>query len=945
MKYFCTTLFIVLLSASNSVFAKYLFQKIHVKNGQHSYNEIYSIEKNKDGYIVLATDNGLYYYDGTNTCMYNDMLVGSDKKYIGFYKDDNNNLYVLPYYYYVTKLGATATNEYKMYKQIPLSTSYYAYQNKDTINWMIIYNSVSSGHCLLDRKDSMYFYKKVVGRNEFYISFLESKKVIINNVYKDILKMLNNYTYTDIGIINNSYLIVGTKLYQIKNRNIELVFDLRKYNLKGTILKLSEGKGGKIFFCLKGDNEGAYCFYNNTVELLYNDDMVTSIQEDDQDNILISTINNGLLCLKKNLSQIQYFSFSPIANRISNVYIQDENTSYVSDVLGNIYFFDRNNNMLKKISSSNSAKGYRNYFVKPNANSLENIFQNKCITLRRDAVLSKNKQEYNKDVVLINHIKVPQYDLHFGQTFFYANNKFHQLHCKIKNCLNVNDTIILLASDNGLFALDISRNFLVQKVITNALLDTLQITDIKKYKKGFIYLTSDVLFISDSRNKITTIQLQNKPISTMIIHENIIVVYKNGFSMYDSTGRLLNSMELFNTNYSDGLLGGQYIDDTMLLYNYNKYYKVPYRNFLQTQYSNEESIQLKGVYLKNANAKYASLEKNKYSFTWMSQNSLEIYLHYFNNYFNRENSLNYYFIQKKDTILSNTIAYPYTISFNNIKPGNYRVIVANTKVLGAFAIQIVPRYFQTLWFKVLLSCLIIGLTIYFSIYFVKRHNAKVFQNLSIQNRILSLQSSSLLNQLNPHFIFNALIPLQKYLLLSDTDKGVSYLNNFSNVLRNMLYNSREHEIVLDKEIGFLKQYLALQKIEKSDSFYYYIATDIDNTLTDKILVPSMLLQPIVENSIMHGMATNSSKDNFIQIIFTVYKKEYLQIKITDSGEGYDEHVNTLFKKNNALQIVKERIHILKIQTKKELTSFAIQKNSNGFETSILIPYKVRKDEN
>lgn len=135
-------------------------------------------------------------------------------------------------------------------------------------------------------------------------------------------------------------------------------------------------------------------------------------------------------------------------------------------------------------------------------------------------------------------------------------------------------------------------------------------------------------------------------------------------------------------------------------------------------------------------------------------------------------------------------------------------------------------------------------------------------------------------QMNPHFIFNSLNSISGLIALNENRKARKYLNEFSQMMRNVLDGSRSENLTVAEEIKFLTHYLSLEKMSRNDSFEYNISTDLD---TENIKLPALILQPFVENAIVHGLKQKKTGGK-LQIDFRE-EKNYLRVTIEDNGIG------------------------------------------------------------
>jgi tetratricopeptide (TPR) repeat protein/anti-sigma regulatory factor (Ser/Thr protein kinase) len=201
------------------------------------------------------------------------------------------------------------------------------------------------------------------------------------------------------------------------------------------------------------------------------------------------------------------------------------------------------------------------------------------------------------------------------------------------------------------------------------------------------------------------------------------------------------------------------------------------------------------------------------------------------------------------------------------------------------------------------------------------------QSLKHKKNILETEQRLNRARMNPHFFFNALSALQKFALKENDGQAMaSNLSKFSNIMRETLESTYKEYVTIEQEMEFLNEYLEVQKIRFPKAFTYSVTAD-KALETDDTLIPAMIIQPFVENSIEHGFAGIDYPGN-IRIHFANDKKE-VKIEITDNGKG----LSVLPKENNehisrASQIIKDRIYLLNIKLKTK-AGFSIDNDSDG----------------
>lgn len=169
-----------------------------------------------------------------------------------------------------------------------------------------------------------------------------------------------------------------------------------------------------------------------------------------------------------------------------------------------------------------------------------------------------------------------------------------------------------------------------------------------------------------------------------------------------------------------------------------------------------------------------------------------------------------------------------------------------------FYIYRYPKWYQTSSWKtifwisgVLLFACFVLITIFITRFFVARKNER-------KRALTELELKAIHSQINPHFIFNTLSAALFYINKKRFDDAYTHVNKFSQLLRSYLKSSQDRYVMLDEEIKMLRNYIELQQIRFEEKFQYQI--EIDNKLpTNNVRIPSLLLQPLVENAINHGL--------------------------------------------------------------------------------------------
>ena len=242
--------------------------------------------------------------------------------------------------------------------------------------------------------------------------------------------------------------------------------------------------------------------------------------------------------------------------------------------------------------------------------------------------------------------------------------------------------------------------------------------------------------------------------------------------------------------------------------------------------------------------------------------------------------------------------------------------------------------------RLFVSSLIVVILILIIGYILFRNN-----HLKAKHKSVELEQKLFRSQMNPHFIFNSLIAIQSYIYKKEPVLAGDYLAKFADLVRITLENSRIEFVKLENEVKMLKIYLDLQALRFDNKFDYRI--DVDSLINaEKIMIPPMLAQPFVENSIEHGLRYRKEKGN-LQISFKKLNRAIL-CSIEDNGVGREKSRELNKKRQHqsmATSITKER---LKVVSKKFRKKYSLEitdlKDKNGLPagTRVIInmPFKV-----
>jgi LytS/YehU family sensor histidine kinase len=182
----------------------------------------------------------------------------------------------------------------------------------------------------------------------------------------------------------------------------------------------------------------------------------------------------------------------------------------------------------------------------------------------------------------------------------------------------------------------------------------------------------------------------------------------------------------------------------------------------------------------------------------------------------------------------------------------------------------------------------------------------------LQKQSVELEMQALRAQMNPHFIFNCLSSINRFILKNESKTASNYLTRFSRLMRMVLNNSQKSLISLDDELEMLQLYLEMERLRFKNSFDYGI-TFLNTLDRDNIFIPPLLLQPFCENAIWHGLMHREGQGRLdIELIM---EKNILNCTITDNGVGREKAEELKSKtaekeKSMGLKITTERLAVL-----------------------------------
>lgn len=245
------------------------------------------------------------------------------------------------------------------------------------------------------------------------------------------------------------------------------------------------------------------------------------------------------------------------------------------------------------------------------------------------------------------------------------------------------------------------------------------------------------------------------------------------------------------------------------------------------------------------------------------------------------------------------------IWLKNLKPGKYTLLMRYSlqrQNISSYPFHVQAAWHQTLWFKIISAILGMICLSFITILCINRKQRKKIKQELLQKQQLQTELKSIRSQFNPHFVFNALNSIQGLITKNDLENANRYLSEFSNLLRDSLKESNNDLINLATEIKMLDSYLRLEQLRFGFNYSITLDSEIDK---NAIEVPALLLQPLVENAVKHGIAGLYEKGD-LRISFSKEQND-MRVIISDNGKGFASTKETT---GYGLKLTQERIAVI-----------------------------------
>jgi hypothetical protein len=908
-------------------------------------NECHDIVQDKYGYIWIATDRGVVKFDGYGFSSFGKSQGLGDIACIKLNLDSEGNIWIstVGIKFFKIDVNTHKISDYPYQKQLDalIEKAQITFIEEITQKGDFIFNGMGFGMIKISKTGKAEVITNEINQMNVYNG---EKGSYLYSCKKNKLNFLINYKnlkipFKKIQKPGRSYnfdkkqlLCFGNKRYFFNQDSLDFIANGDEINdielLKNGEFLVAEkhNRGLKI---IKSYSD----FKKNIYSSILDNEFISSIFCDRDGNFFVTSLDNGLYYLQKSLFKpVLSFKGDVISLRKMGqqlLFIEDKKNIYSYNPLNNssklilkegkelsdVEFIQNTNTYLYTVDGLKKFKGGKDVYMEYNG---EQKFMNRLIQNESDTIIGLSSSTFyfisrsDLEIKYVNNDVIPK-------RYFSA--------VKVKNGL------LYLGMNDGLYFF---KNGNITKVNNAHPIFSARINDIRHFQNNYVLATlGNGIGIWDGKQSLIQLSKEDG-----LISDNIERVYfskdsaiyactKNGFSIITKKGEKWN---IRNYTRHDGLSSLLVKDVIQIdnkifvataagLYEFDPKERIDSLNYFKPMI---ESVKVN-------NNSYQNLElPNELSH---DENTLQISFKTLN--YNMFGGIEYMYSIDKDKWIRTKAT---ELLFTNLKPGNYIFKIKSLNSLGQWSeevkymFKIKQVWWRTNWFYSLFALLLFGL----STYIIHYRLNKIKKESAIKEEISKLERSSLQAQMNPHFIYNCLNSIQNFIMKNEKLIAMDYLSKFAKLIRQNLDASTTESISLDQEISMLSTYLILEQMRFGNSFDFKI--DIESSL-DLITthIPPLLIQPFVENAILHGVKDMPS-DGLITIRFAKNDHQLI-ISIIDNGKGIKTDKPNVTKhtshKSRGVEITQKRLEYLK---KNELNSYMIYNNEleRGTEVKILV---------
>lgn len=523
-----------------------------------------------------------------------------------------------------------------------------------------------------------------------------------------------------------------------------------------------------------------------------------------------------------------------------------------------------------------------------------------------------------------------------------------------------NKEIVWFATDRGAFKYNLkTKEVTIYTVATKGITSNV-VFDIHESDDGTIWLATDhgvnKILANGKLEKLTKKNgLYNETVYAILeAKNNLWLSTHNGISYVNLKTNKVNSFfvsEEPNDNEFNKKSALKLNDSILYFGSVNGLYKFNVNEILRNEYSQPKIYTKEIIFFDEESNKtiqkydlYNKLDQIELAY---NNNSFELKVG-LSNFFNPENNQYRYTINGlSNQWIDNQNAT--TIRVYGIPPGNYTLKVVGVNDYGETSENVltIPIKAHQIFYKTSLFIIVTIVTILLLIFLgIFNSINKKKEETKVKAGIHALKLKLLRSQLNPHFIFNIINNLQSDLVLKNEVDANEYINSFSKLLRITMDMIDYDTHTLEKELQYLKSYINLQKLRLDNNLEYKIKVELKGSKAENVLIPCMLLQPIVENAIIHGLEPKD-KNKMLLLNFILTGNELIVV-IEDNGVGRSKSKNSTGKKDykvHALGMLVNKITTInQMNNKKTVQMKTIDLMDNGKKAGTKVVFIITTKE-
>ena len=955
-----------------------------VENGLPS-SEVYEIITDDTGLVWITTDRGVVSFDGNSFKLYTKKDGLTDNTNFHLYQDSKSKIWFSGFNKTLSYLENDTIRSFgssgvlgETLDDHPGSWINHIFEDKQENYFLVPKKSSDKSIFKIDRNNEF----SKIDNNELNELIIETKNecIIMFQIGDNLISFYEIPIYGHSNVINynsrkairhKEWIVYGdlNSIYKSKIGN-----STQSYRFPTAIEKIYIDYEGDLWVCT---NAGLFNFQDADItsnpKVYFEDYLISTIAQDFQGNYWIGTNDSGIRFIPSfDIDVIKPKNESLKYNRVLTVCKQED-----------IIAFGTSNSKFIVVDKNNNC----NVFQAPNTLKNEQIntilpwtYKNSFI-IDKGSVFHSNTFKKQEKVEVSGKVPLEHAIVFFDNNdfvYFDSGYKFNIYQYvegsgfKHKSLTQINEfklekafqdqkNNIWLGTNKGLLLVKNHEYSNHKKILDGKGEELGRISSICEGQPDVIIATTigNGAFIIKDETVVSIedkVQLSSQMINrALALNDTILLLAtNNGIDILQYKWKdKLELKFLYNLNYSDGLISN-YIND------------IEYWNGYIWAATNNGICRFSPEGLNDINVPqipiYISSFENKDSIYSLSQN-LE-FEHNQNDILITYNGLS--FQQQKDKI-----EYKYRLikdneesssrwyfttdrnqRFNDLTAGEYLFEVNSKNKLriwndkpASIKFSIKPHFTQWLSFKLLIGSLFLFVTylIYISqIRRIQRKQEREKELSKAKQKVQAAELASIRNQMNPHFVYNSLNSIQNLIFKNDKQGANHYLSKFSRLMRESLEFTSLDFISLDKEINFLKNYTDLESLRFPNRFAFniHIDSDIDES---EIFIPSLILQPIVENSIKHGFSNLKEKGE-LKIIIESINDNYLSLTVADNGHG--SQVKTKSISNNkeeahsslGIGLVKNRLELLNQSKFDGKATFKEVISESGYTTTITLPF-------